>query len=270
MSDNLSPKEIQATSDTLTKYYNLLTNENPDTPQKFLPKESAAKHGLGRTLEYKHIDYQKDLDVKAILFKKATHDDIIKLSGGWADLNPTGPVTSLRYTTKGVDLPDITTRVSAEGKTLKRVNDEIDIVYNLLNDLQRYFNNSENITENTTLVNAFRGFAKHQYGTEHLESLDYLSELNDGDIKLRTKWNHKSTANKKRYDVGDTGDGSTKYLKLAIHTPNNTQYTRDQTTCLLRISDKTPVDRFKSILDEHLKKLEPVYQAAISETSNHP
>ena len=269
MSDDLPPKEIQATSDALTSYWNILTGEQPDTPQEFLPENSAAKAGLGRTREYEYSDYPNNLIKKAILFKKATFKDLDNRTGDWSSLEVTGSVNSLRYTTKGVDLPDITTRVSAEGKTLERVNDEIDIVYETLKNIKNYFDNAENLNENTTLVDAFGGFAKKQYGTEHLESLDYSSELNNGNIKVRTKWNDNSQTEKKRYDVGGTGDGSTKYLKLLIHTPNNAQSARDQTTCTLRISDKTTVDKFKTILNEHMKKLKPVYQAAISGTSNN-
>ena len=263
MSKTLSLEEME-TGSALIGYWNILTGKESNTPQNFSKETSNVKPGLGRTLEFKSKDDITDLENKAILFKKATANDVTNRDvGNWSSLDITGPVTSLRYTTKGMDLPDITTRFSAEGKTRERVNDEISIVYNTLKDLNEYFNCAD-ITENTTIVDAFRGFAIFQYGVENLEFLDYSSNLNGGDIKLNMRWNDCSKAHEKRYDVAHDGDGSTKYLKLTIRTPRDIQYPTEQTICMLRISDKSSFDKFKTILNEHLEKLESVYQVAIS------
>ncbi|NOR84655.1 hypothetical protein GQ473_00915 [archaeon] len=261
MSKTLSLEEME-TGSALIEYWNILTGKESNTPQNFSKETSNVKCGIGRTLEFKSKYDITDLENKAILFKKATDNDVTNRDvGNWSSLNVTGPVTSLRYTTKGIDLPDITTRVSAEGKTIDQVNDEISIVYETLKGLKTYFDDAD-LNENTPIVDAFRKFATHQYGVEYLESLDYSSKLDD--THLNVKWNDDSKAHAKRYDVAHDGDGSTKYLKLTIRTPRDIQYPTEQTTCMLRISDKSSFDKFKTILGEHLEKLEPVYQAAIS------
>ena len=115
------------------------------------------------------------------------------------------------------------------------------------------------INENTPIVDAFRGFAIYKYGIENIDDLDYSSKVDD--IPLNIKWNNDSKANAKRYDVGGDGDGSTKYLKLTIDTPRSIQNKTDQTTCMLRLADKSSLTKFRTMLDEHLEKLEPIYQS---------
>lgn len=217
---------------------------------------------------------------KAILFKKATHDDVINLSGGWADLNVTGPINSLHHITKGVDLPDIRTRVSAEGKTLERVNDEINAVYTLLDNLQIYLDRIDGFKKNATAKNVLFDFFKDQYkitdpnitydSVKELEDFNPMTLENDHELpNVKSIWKKDSTANKKRYTIKDVTDSHTDYINFIIHTPNSFQYKTEQTTCMVRVGKLTPIDRLKTMVDEHLNKLKPVYQAAISGTSNH-
>lgn len=249
----LSQQEI-GTSKELTNWYNILANNTPGTSPAFF----GVLPYIGKTATHEKTDYIKDLTKKAILFQSATHDDLEnKPEGDWSKLIVTGPVTTLKYIVKGVDLPDITTRISAEKKDVARLRNETFVAYDLLRSLQEYINDCKEDYGSASPSKIMRKFFEWEWGikgrSKRLELEDTFILPSDAEIPFNAILQEGSVI--KRYGV------PTNYLKILIPSPNDIQFSSAQTTTLLRINKRNPLDKLERVLGEHLAGLQPIYES---------
>lgn len=254
-------QDAEATSEELIKYYNILTGKPPETPQEFSLKESNPQPGLGRTIRYGETIWSNNHDLdgsyeRAILFKRATYDDLNKREGDWSNLEANGPITSLSFTVRGAYLPDITTRISAEGKSLDRLRDETTAVFDIMKDLKMHMENRE-FKKKAKPSKIIRDFFYEEYGVksraERLEYEDeYVSPL-DRTIQIKAVLQEGSQADLKRYKT------ATDYFRVLARIPKDVQFPSEQTASTLRIGGLSPVGRVEALLGKHNDGLGLVY-----------